>query len=155
MMKMKGGAKPEDVIIGLYVALHAEADIDSLMEQKKNGRSWKELTSKLVPKDPEEEHPLLPLQEDDSERKIASDITNQLLQASFKLSQEEIAHLRNKQLSHREITFFLLLASHVGTTGEELIEQQRENRLSLSEMAHNFGFAPGDIKKIVEPLSKT
>jgi hypothetical protein len=59
--------------------------------------------------------------------------------------------LRKKGLNSREIILVNTLADHTGTPAQVIAAQNRENGLSWSEIAHNFGLTPADVGKLLEP----
>ncbi len=151
MMKMKGGVSADDVIIGLYVSHHTGQSIEVLNSQRAHEKSWQEILQQTPQaSDVGEDSLLLSIQQGKSDMELASSITDHLLRSFFHIDQEHLNTLAKKNLSHKEITLFLLLASHINTPAIQLVDLQQNNSLSLSEMVHNFGFAPGDMKKLIE-----
>ncbi len=150
MMKMKGGTGAEDVIIALYVSSRTGKDLEELTAKRKKEKTWQDILLQINGQDTAIVDPLLnAIHRGETDGKVAAAITDHLLRTFFNQDQSTIDTLRRQDLSEKEITLFFLLASRIGSSAEQLANLRRSNSLSLSEMAHNFGLEPGNMKKIM------
>ncbi len=142
--------KEQNVIIALYIAKTTGGNLQQLAKRKQQIASWKELILQLGQTTPLPEDPVLnSLATGHPEEKIAENITETILTSFFKIDNQVVNNLRKKNVSDKEITLLLLLASQIGTPAEHLADLRQKSNTSLSEMAFNFGFQPGDMQSLI------
>ena len=156
MMKMKGGVKSDDLLIGLYLASLSGDPVNTLMNLRKQGVPWKTILSRTETKAQVSHDQILSsIRAGLSEKDGAAQITDLLLGRFFSVEKEKITSLRQRHLSGKEITLLLTLAAKSGVGVELLADFVQKQGLSYSEVAFNLGFQPGSMKKIINDLKKT
>jgi len=153
MMKMKGGVKSDDLLIGLYLASLSRDHINTLMNLRKQGATWKTILSRTETKAKVKNDQILSsMLEGLGPRDGATQIIDLLLVRFFSVGQEQLASLHRRNLSAKEITLLLTLSAKSGIDVGTLADFARKQGLSYSEIAFNLGFQPSDMKKVITEL---
>jgi len=153
MMKMKGGVKSDDLLIGLYLASLTEESINTLMSYRKQGTSWRTILSRVEMQAAVDQDQILSaICKGLKPRDGATQITNLLLSRFFSVDQHHIKNLRENGLSDKETTFLLTLEAKSNISANQLADLISKQGLSYSEVAFNLGFQPTDMKVIINEL---
>lgn len=152
MLKMEEGVANDVLVTALYLAAKTGSEVSQLLKMKQQ-QPWQEIISRLkMDKTSSDFEKLLAfITPDVSDEQIAEYVTTQMIFNRFSPAPESVDLLRKKGLNSREIILVNTLADHTGTPAQMIAAQNRENGLSWSEIAHNFGLAPADVGKLLEP----
>jgi hypothetical protein len=154
MMKMREGVANDVLVTALYLSREIGLEISQLLKMRKK-QSWQQIINQLKTgkTSPDTEELFLFITTGASDDQIAEYIINLMIISRFSLPQESLALLKNNDLNSREIILANTLAGHSGTSVLAIANQYRKNRLSWSEIAHNFGMEPADVGKLLEPAA--
>lgn len=154
MMKMKGAVNPDDLLIALFVARAANADLDSLLAILDNGGTWKQILKSESLQLPGNHRAVFNaiIAEGENTSAAAERVTDQLLKEFFGISDAEIAGLREKGVNGREVTlaFILERQDNVGKKASEIVSMRIGGQMSWGEIAASFGFSPKETGKLLQ-----
>ncbi|HHO48217.1 MAG TPA: hypothetical protein ENN06_07165, partial [Desulfobacteraceae bacterium] len=138
LMKMQGGTSNSDLLIALHTAAQTGSDVDRLLALKKN-RTWRDVLGEQ-PVSPDAADGLLhQIRSGMPDEQAADLVMEKMISERFVRQPGEIEALKEEGLEFREIVLLLTLADHSGTDPASILAQHRQNGLSWSAIAHNFG----------------
>jgi len=154
MLKMKGGAQNDELLIALYIERHTQTDVEELMDMKKN-KTWQQVLEEIpIDESFGKDKVYKLLIEGASETQAAGQITATMLSGMFGIPAENLDEMIEQKFSWRQLSLALILADYTGTDMQSIIALQRKQQLSWSEIAHNFGLEPEQAGKIAENPSR-
>ncbi|AGF79064.1 hypothetical protein UWK_02528 [Desulfocapsa sulfexigens DSM 10523] len=154
MMKMKGGVDPDDLLIGLFVARICDVEVNSLLAILDSGGTWKQiLTSRSLKKNEKNKNLLNTLLAAiDTEEAAVEVVTDQLVKEFFRVSDLEIASLREEGATGREIVLIYLMERYGKTdaTAADILSMYTKKKMSWGEIASYFGLTPKETGKLLQ-----
>jgi hypothetical protein len=157
MMKMKGGVSSDELFVGLYVSQCTGTDVNDLLAQKRK-KNWQQVLSSLKVQVQSRDNckQIEPLKNGLPETKTAENIIQKMLKDHFTISDQALQSLREQDLTSKEISLVLTLASHLDVKPDVISTQYRQKKFSWSEIAYNFGLEPAEVGKlqVVSPSTK-
>ncbi len=152
LMKMQGGTSNSDLLIALHIAVQTGSDVDRLLTLKQS-RTWQEAVGEL-PVPPGGADDLLgQIRSGMPDEQAAGRVMEKMIRERFARQPREIETLQQDGLELREIVLLLTLADHSGTEPAAILALHRQEGLSWSAIAHNFGLEPADAGKLLAPSS--
>lgn len=141
--KMKQGVDGEDLLVGLKIARATGVDLEQLLGQRRQGRSWSAVlkesgNGKGVRRDPV----LAAILSPDSGEMAGAAVADELLSGFFSVGEGQIHDLRMKGLNEKELALVFLLAHVSGWAPERVAAQKTAAGKSWAEIAHGFGVEP-------------
>lgn len=153
MWKMKGGVRNEDLLTALYISRHTNTEVNELLDMKKN-KSWQRILEEKQIKKPFNEDPVYKLlTEESSDTQVADRITAEMLSDLFGVHAEDLDKMIAQGLTWRQLGLALTLADYTGADMHSIISL-RQQKLSWSEIAHNFGLEPSQAGEYAEKQSR-
>jgi hypothetical protein len=149
-MKMQGGVANDDLIIALYLSREAGIDVSQILNMKKK-QPWTKIIRQLkTSKTPSKaEHALNFITAETSDDQVSNEIINRIIIARFPSAQDSLELLKKQNLTSKEIILAYTLAKHADTPVFAITDQYKQNDLSWSEIAHNFGLEPANVGKLL------
>jgi|GEM_PF-640636 len=154
MMKMKRGVDPDDLLISLFVARICDVEVNSLLAIRDNGGVWKQiLASGSLKKNEKNKNSLNALLAAlDTEGGAVEAVTDQLVKEFFRVSDSEIASLREEGATGREIVLIYLMERYWKTdaTAADILSMYTKKKMSWGEIASYFGLTPKETGKLLQ-----
>ncbi len=154
MMKMKGGVAPDTLLIALYVARAEGVDLDNLLAILDNGGTWKQILESDGLQTAGSHQAIFKaiIAAGDNPGEAAEIVTDQLVKEFFKISDIDIAELRKKGASGREITLVYLLERYGKSkkTANDIFSMRSKEQKSWGEIAALFGLTPKETGKLLQ-----
>ena len=147
---MQDGVANDDLIISLYISREAGIDVSQILNMKKE-QPWTKIIKQLkTSKTPfDAEHALNLITAETSDVQIINEIINRIIIARFLSAQDSLELLKKQNFTSKEIILAYTLAKHTDTPVLAIADQYKQNGLSWSEIAHNFGLEPADVGKLL------
>lgn len=154
MMKMKGGVDPDNLLIALFVARTEGVELDNLLAILENGGTWKQIFESDALQTAGDYQTVFKSIVDTGENtsEAAEIVNDQLLKEFFKISDLEIADLREKGANGREITLVYLLERYGKSkkTVSDIFTMRIIEEKSWGEIAASFGLTPKETGKLLQ-----
>lgn len=150
MLKMRGGAGQDDLLLALRTASVTGRDYGELLDKRKNGLSWQAILAGLKDRQKVADDRLLKgllsgKVAGEASRRVADD----MLAGFFQVPLQEIDSLRKKGLGDKELALLFLLARETGKKAAELAGEYQQGGKSFSEIAFGFGIEPAEAGKLI------
>jgi len=153
MMKMKGGVQSDDLLIGLYLVALSGQHIEGIMDKRQRGQEWQTiLASSEIRPTTARDSILSSIMTGSPARLGAIRIADIMLSRFFSINQQQIAALRQRHLTNKEITLLFTLSAKSGIKVGQLADLIQNDGFSYSQVAFNLGFQPNDIKGVIGEL---
>ncbi len=150
MMKMQGGADPDDLLVGLYLAKKSGRDLDLLLSVRDNGGSWQQILASLGLAGRENNDSVLrSLADGAPAHRVAEQITDIMISGFFGTDENVIGKLRARGFTGRQITVICALARHAGTQPAAIAAMYRTDGMSWSEIAARYNLTPREVGKLI------
>ena len=149
-MKMQDGVASDDLIISLYISREAGIDVSQLLTMKRK-QPWTKIIQQLKTSKTSSnaEHAINLITTVTSDDQIINEIINRIIIARFSSAQESLELLKKQNCTSKEIILAYTLAKHTDTPVLAIADQYKQNGMSWSEIAHNFGLEPADVGKLL------